>query len=231
LLGITSSRKSRFHSCLTSACRSQPEVFPPEVTWLKAAAVRMPACPRWWGKQGNAHRWTVNLSLNRAGDLHVSFAPGFGLPVRSQWFPLASARCSPSLLLPVKSPGYYCTLGSLLGRSSDRALCYYFRGASGGHLDLEETDEAATQVSLCRPKIVQLLLPRDLDRAPLVGVRLHHRGSLRRNSLPRLHAALLARFSLDAESYAGVADFLSDLRMQPSLSRRWRSRGDCDRRL
>jgi chromate transport protein ChrA len=37
-------------------------------------------------------------------------------------------------------------------------------------------------------------------------------GILRRSCLPRLHVALLTRFSLDAESYAGAADFLSDLR-------------------
>jgi hypothetical protein len=61
-------------------------------------------------------------------------------------------------------------------------------------------------------EIVQLLLPRNVDRAPLVGVRLHHSGSLRRNCLPRLHAALLTRFSLDAQSYSGAVDFLSDLR-------------------
>jgi hypothetical protein len=71
LLSVTSFRKSRFHLCLTPACRSQPEVFVSEVRWLKAAAVRVPACPRWSGKQGSAQRWTVNLSLNRAGDLHV----------------------------------------------------------------------------------------------------------------------------------------------------------------
>src|SRR5271169_6377195 len=104
-------------------------------------------------------------------------------------------------------------LGSLPGRSSDRDLCFSFCRASARHRDLEEADEAATQVFLCRPEIVQLLLPRNLDRAPLVGVCLHHSGSLRRNSLPRLHPVLLARFSLDGESYAGAADFLSDLRI------------------
>jgi hypothetical protein len=93
------------------------------------------------------------------------------------------------------------------------AIVFVFCSASDRHHYLEEADGAATQVFFCRPKIVQLLPPRNLDRAPLVGVRLHHSGSLRRNSLPRLHAALLTRFSLDAESYAGAADFLSDLRI------------------
>jgi Type II CAAX prenyl endopeptidase Rce1-like len=41
------------------------------------------------------------------------------------------------------------------------------------------------QVFVCRPEIIQLLLSRNLDRAPLVGIRLHYGGSLRRNSLLR----------------------------------------------
>ena len=58
---------------------------------------------------------TRKLKRNPSSEQKIRYyktiAPGSGLPVRSQLLPLASASCSPSVLRPVKSPGYYGTLG------------------------------------------------------------------------------------------------------------------------